>query len=152
MVSNISSQRSLLFYQTFYHEVLFHLVLTSCCRRFGGMFISSCMSCSRAYARGECLKCPTICLPLVMASLTARCDRSPSLITSCIVCATQPKLRTLMLSIAFRMLLALSLRITWTLLYEMCHLSNISVRVAAIASPVCDPRKLVAFSIALCGT
>lgn len=55
------------------------------------------ISCSRGCASGEHLKCPTICLPLATASLTARCDRSPSL-TSWIVRATQLKLRTLTLT------------------------------------------------------
>lgn len=41
------------------------------------------ISCSRGCASGEHLKCPTLCLPLATASLTARCGRSPKLNCTC---------------------------------------------------------------------
>lgn len=80
--------------------------------------------CNHEPLSGECLKCPTICLPHAMASLTARCERSPSLTTRCIVSASQPTRHTPMMPHAFVTLLALFLRITWALLNTTWHLSS----------------------------
>lgn len=88
---------------------------------------------------------------IAMASLTLRCDSSPSLTTSCKLWANQPKLRTPMLSMAFFMLLALSRSMICTLFKGMCHWSSISLIAAEMVSLVCDPWKFLAWSVAPCG-
>lgn len=77
-----------------------------------------------------CLKWPTIFLQTATVLLTAHCDSSPSFTISCSVCAKHPKLATPRGSIAFITLLALSRKITWTLLLIFHAFSIPSIAVA----------------------
>lgn len=55
-----------------------NLTCTSCWRRLTSMLRSIWMSSRREYARGECLKWPTIFLALARVSVTLRCESRPS--------------------------------------------------------------------------
>ena len=125
------------------YKVEFHLVGSSCFRWCCGSQRFFWISLKRLYARGECLKCPTILRYMTRASITARCVSTSSWIISWSVCAKQPKSVYAASLIALTMFEALSRRMRWIcsfFYYPSCkHFFVFAAN--QIISPVCSSGK-----------